>query len=256
MRRIPLHFIRSQQRAVLRRRKRWKNHVKDRNIRHNQKRKDKNGDKGSTSTSKRIEAPEHFDFENIEGVLKYINRTYKFSKERNCQEIYFEMSGVQTVDTFAICSLLSLLNKLITRKINARGNWPTNEVAKQYILDSGFANFVHTKIRRNRTQWCKNILYQIGGSHVDAQLINSSVKQMVEILMGAPDYFEPVYEDMIEICGNSVEYSNNAVNEKNWIVSITFEDDMAKFLLVDTGEGILRTLNKKVFRSIAFSSCS
>ena len=50
---------------------------------------------------------------------------------------------------------------------------------------------------------------------------------------------------MLEICANSVEHGNVFVQDKNWLVSISFSDDYAKFVLMDTGDGILKTLKRK-----------
>lgn len=50
---------------------------------------------------------------------------------------------------------------------------------------------------------------------------------------------------MLEICANSVEHGNVFVQDKNWLVSISFSDNYAKFVLMDTGEGILKTLKRK-----------
>jgi hypothetical protein len=86
----------------------------------------------------------------------------------------------------------------------------------------------------------------VGKNEVESDRINNSVKKCMKQLLGHEEYYPPVYENMIEICANSVEHANDNDVDKNWLVSISFESrDVMRFILTDTGEGILKTLIKK-----------
>ncbi|WP_268577163.1 hypothetical protein, partial [Escherichia coli] len=51
-----------------------------------------------------------------------------------------------------------------------------------------------------------------------------------------------------EICGNSTEWGN--VVRKNWTIGAKFEDGHVDFVALDLGQGILRSLKKRVDKQL------
>ncbi len=188
--------------------------------------------------------PSEFIFENIEKVLKFINDTYNKCKPSYIRHIFFQLDSVKNIDIYSICLLVSLINKL-SHKTRCFGNYPNNKSNKKFLMDSGFLDIVRGGAKHNISHKYTNQLYMIGKNSVESRIIGESIKSSIEFLTGKKNHYPPVYDNMIEICANSVEHSNQNEIDKNWLVSITYEEDNVHFLLTDTGEGILGTLAKK-----------
>lgn len=195
--------------------------------------------------------PSVFSFnDDKESVLLFLNETfsvYKNQKHRLKEKsFFFNLNTVESIDITAICLFLSLLNKLSANGVSSRGNYPKNEPAKLTIINSGFADIMQSGIKRSKTQKYNNQLYIVGTNRVNNQKIGKSVKESVGFLTGEEQHFQPVYTMLIEICSNSVEHANKREQDKNWVISVSYEEEKVNFIVVDTGEGILRTIHRKV----------
>lgn len=201
-------------------------------------------DEGEVSTVAQL--PSNLSINNLEESIKFINEvSSSISKDKSISRIFFDLSNIVQIDYVGICLMLSLANRFLGRGISAKGNYPTDFNARQFIFDSGFCELVSTNVRRTKKNMPDNILYMIGGNSVNNKKIGDSIKETVCRLTGIREHYAPLYENMLEICANSVEHGNVFVQDKNWLVSISFSDNYAKFVLMDTGEGILKTLKRK-----------
>lgn len=251
MNRRKIYHLRCRQRWALRKRQRWNRYVKRRNKWHNQS-KHKRERTSMKRSYMSVTLPSHFCESNIEDIFCFVNKMSVHTKsKRNLRHIFIDMASVKDIDSVGICILLSQIYKLAGHFISTRGNFPNDKTAKDLFIASGFLDLVNSNIRSSKTKESQNILYQLGGSNVESKRIGNSIKKTVEILTGRSGHFGPIYENMIEICANSVEHANKKYKDKNWIVSISFKDNAAFFLLVDTGEGILKTLRKKSLESLS-----
>ena len=249
MNRISLKQIRIHQNALLRLHRRSKAVIRQGNIRRNNLPK--------PTTQKRINTPWYFDWEittvpaefnfsHIESVLAYINEIYKTSKQKLVTKIWMDMRSVTNIDIFCLCLLISQINKLRNRHIICYGNYPENPKQRNFISESGFLKLIKTNLRVSGTQSYFNQMYMIGKNSVDSDHILKSVKRCMKQLSGKEESYNPVFENMVEICANSVEHANQINEDKNWLVSISQESNgIIRFILTDTGEGMLRTLVKK-----------
>lgn len=202
-------------------------------------------DEGEVSTVALL--PSNLSLNNLEESIKFINEvSSSISKDKSITRIFFDLSNIVQIDYVGICLMLSLANRFLGRGISAKGNYPNDFNARQFIFDSGFCELVSTNVRRrSKKKMSDNMLYMIGGNSVNNKKIGDSIKETVFRLTGIREHYAPLYENMLEICANSVEHGNVFVQDKNWLVSISFSDDYAKFVLMDTGDGILRTLKRK-----------
>lgn len=190
--------------------------------------------------------PSVFSLDNLEESLLFINTVSKgVTKDKTIKKIFFDLSHISDIDYVGICLMLSLSNKLVGSGLSTHGNYPIYSKPRDFILESGFCELVKTNVRRLHRNVSKNMLYMLGGKSVDNRRIGESIKEAVFRLTGHREHYAPVYENMLEICANSVEHGNELIKDKNWLVSVSFKDDVALFVLMDTGDGILRTLKKK-----------
>lgn len=195
--------------------------------------------------------PTTFSFnENKESVLLFLNEAfgyYKAFKSKIREKVYnYDLTEVRSIDITAICLFLSLINKINANGIGSRGNYPKDEIARSVIFASGFSDIMQSAYKPLKTKKYNNQLYIVGSKRVDNKKIGQSVKEAVEYLTGKAQHFQPIYTMLIEICSNSVEHANKRAKDKNWVVSVSYEQDKVNFIVVDTGEGILRTIHKKI----------
>lgn len=201
-------------------------------------------------------APERFCIDNLDKVLIFLNET-----EQKCDNSYrkllnINLDNVKQIDSYAISLLLSMLNRLSYKNISCWGSYPKSFEAKRYILESGFLDVMKSNIKKPSNKRIANRIFMIGKDSVDSHRIGQAVKESMVFITGNPDVFPPVYDDMLEISANSVEHANLRPQDKNWLVSITFEGDKVHYILTDTGLGILVTIKKRFSQRVkeAFSS--
>lgn len=240
--------IRTFQLKIVKQRRRRKEYERKRNLARNDKRY--TIVHRSAPAGKRkfdiVQVPEVFSFErNLEGLIEFTNKTYKKYKDFRYGHLFFLMSQVVDLDMPAICLLLSLLNKLTWKQISYAGNGPDNPKAYETFIKSGFLEMMKSRGFKLKPPTIPNQLYMIGQNDLKPQVIGESIRKAMKVVVGEFVHFKPIYSIMIEICTNSVEHANDMINEKNWLVSISYEEGRANFILVDSGQGILKTLHRK-----------
>lgn len=215
--------------------------------------------KNSTVPKKRnhnhlkVAVPKFFISEKMEESLFFINRTFKKAQHGSFRSIFFEMNEVERIDIFTICLMLSLINKLAGKNIHCWGNYPMMPKVKRDFVESGFLDVVKSAVKSNSHSHFKNQMFMIGKKCVDGKRVGESIKEVMEYMTGTKQHYAPVYDDILEICANSVEHANERLYGKNWLVSISLEKDSVHFILTDTGAGILNTLHKKKIEMFADS---
>lgn len=233
----------------MRRRRRWNDYVTKQNVIRSSRPKLNKGKKKNQYQSfgwEMTELPANFTFDNLESVLRYINNTYQLSRKNGVRKIWMGMRGVIDIDIFTICLLLAQINKLGSHGVNCCGNYPDDPAKYRFVLESGFLKVIKSNVKISNDVRYENQMYMVGKDEVQSDRINNSVKKCMEQLVGHEEFYPPVYENMVEICANSVEHANRMDVDKNWLVSISHESTgVMRFILTDTGEGILKTLLKK-----------
>ena len=203
----------------------------------------------------KVYTPILFSFEhNREGVLHFINNTYREYKEYRNGLLSFIMDDTVKMDLIAICLLLSLLNKLTFNNIKYIGTFPKDSSASNFMEESGFFDVMKSSRPKRKSRRFNNQMYLIGQNQIDTEQIGLSVQHAMAHIIGVEENFDPAYEIIVEICSNSVEHGNENTEEKNWLVSISYEVDRVHFIVSDNGQGILKTLHRKakdLFRDVA-----
>lgn len=254
MKRHRIIHIRLKQESCMRKIRRRNNIEKERNkrrkTRHKGKRERKREGLYSISSMYEAIAPSKFDIKHINGLVKFLQNTENYCTRNKIKTLKVNLDNITTIDMYAISLMLSMLNRISCQKIKAWGTYPKNTQCRQYIIDSGFLDVVKTNI--NKAENCRkgNLIYIFGKDCVDSTRIGKCVREAMKYLLGSPMIYPPVYDNMCEINANSVEHANENTREKNWLVSIFFEDDKIHFILTDTGLGILATLRKKASEKI------
>ena len=192
-----------------------------------------------------VYAPASFNLNNIEKVVGFVNRTESQCNETKAKVLKVNLDSVGEIDLYAISLMLSMLNRLSHKNISYWGTYPDLPAAKEFILESGFLDVMKSNIRKPANTHRKNQIFMVGKDSVDSHRIGRAVRESINFITGKDGPYPPVYDNMLEICANSVEHANVRTYDKNWLVSISFDDNIVRYIITDTGYGILNTLKKK-----------
>lgn len=89
------------------------------------------------------------------------------------------------------------------------------------------------------------------GSHTNSSIISAESRKIMQYLTGIKEMsYKPVYSLIGEIISNSVEHANPLRKDKNWLLSVHYESDKVKIMVLDIGLGILSTLKKKFHQKL------
>jgi hypothetical protein len=80
-------------------------------------------------------------------------------------------------------------------------------------------------------------------SYNDSVKISTLIKNVVKYLTGVDERCTHVKTILLEICGNSIEWSGT--DNKQWLLGVKYEQDMVIFTVTDVGKGILKTLYRQ-----------
>ena len=198
-----------------------------------------------------VVAPSVFTIHNLDQVLVFLQDTERRCNDSNTRFLKVNLNYVTQIDSYAISLLLSMLNRMSYKNINYWGTYPNVQEAKDYIIESGFLDVMKSNVKRPSKKRLENRIFMIGKESVDSHRIGKAVKESMSFITGQEECYPPVYDDMLEISANSVEHANEKTQDKNWLVSITFEGDKVHYILTDVGAGILATLKKKFSQKVA-----
>lgn len=190
-------------------------------------------------------APIDFSVNNIERVISFLSDVDRNCRQSRAKILKVNLNYVEKIDSYSISLLLSLLNRLSCKNIRYWGTYPDNPVCKQFIIDSGFLDMMKTNIKRPSNKNTGNQMFMVGKESVDSKRIGKAVRESMVHIIGKEDIYPPLYDDLLEFSANSVEHANVVSIEKNWLVSITQDNNKLHFILTDTGLGILTTIKKK-----------
>lgn len=244
-----------------RKRKRAKNKAKVVRIQRNKRKKVKyrreryNITNHSTypNQSRTLVAPAHFSLlEYPEDVIRFINKIENLlSENARVKSIMFELHDITNIDIGAICLLLSKLNELSRKRIQNWGTLPKDLKCRYFIEESGFLDRMRDVSSGNPfSRKNKNLILNRGFDKTDNAATAKEIRKAVEHITGEQGNFKPIYSIAQEICANSVEHANEPVNKKNWVFSTSYLQDEVVFTMTDIGDGILKTLRRKLMKQI------
>lgn len=196
------------------------------------------------SVKKTITLPQNCNFlEGIEELFEVINSLKRLvdSEDSSITDIYFDMKGVVQIDSASINIIISMSHYLNRIGINVKGNLPMDEVAKQKVIKSGFLNLVTTRLPVPETD--DHIFTLSGNDRTNLDPIADEIKRICQHLLNHAQPYQPLYDTLGEIVANSVEHANEDVNDKNWYMSVHYDNDEAVIQMSDIGRGILGTLD-------------
>lgn len=199
-----------------------------------------------------IKAPEDFRLiENTQECLTFF-RSVRDATNLNCirGQYFIKISLANTIyiDYGAISILSAISDDLKYQNIALQGDFPENEQCKQFVVDSGFLNYMVDENNRPFKKADKSELVffekgQMSLNQEDRKRISSIIKKVSYHLIGEYKNMPSIYSILLEICGNSLEWSDT--QNKQWLLGVKYEEQKVIFTITDVGKGILQTLHRK-----------
>jgi len=170
------------------------------------------------------------------------------SQNKGRKYIRISLYNVTKIDYGFISVLTAIIHELKFNNIFLNGELPYNKKCKDYIIESGFLNNMYDKNGNSYKLNKKShlIFFEKGSGELslkDNIRLSTSIKSVVEYLTGVKKQSLPIKTILLEICGNSIEYSNTP--NRQWLLGINYDESKVIFTVTDIGVGILKTLHRK-----------
>lgn len=167
--------------------------------------------------------------------------------------VTMSLEDVTKIDYAAISVLTSLNDELKYKGIILRTILPKDEKCSNYMMESGYANnlFDENGKRYKKAEKSDLIFFEKGSkilSGEDNKRISELVRDVMEHLTGIKQYSLPLKTVILEICGNSIEWSGT--DSQQWLLGVKYYPTYVVFTVTDVGKGILETLHRKFTRRV------
>lgn len=204
-----------------------------------------------------ITAPDEFSIiNNTEETYEYFNELVNHIKEKKYATLfYFKMKNVKKLTVDAIIYTLAIqrnINEYKQIKFRYIGDRPDNNEMYEYLKESGFFNFVNTKLPVYSSK--SNKIQITTDKFVDtctAKRICDFINQSLNTRKGFTD---ELYDVIIELMTNTVQhaYEDNEILKVNqWYIYVEDNDGVINLVFVDTGHGIPETIRKSIPEKLA-----
>lgn len=210
----------------------------------------------ASSKVKRIKlsvyAPSDFRLiNNTEGCLLFFRdlRSDEFlNMKMGVRFVIMSLKNVTQIDYGTISILTAIGDELKSKNIILKGDLPNNPACRLFMINSGYLNNLfdeHVKPFSISTK--SDLLFFEKGSGKltleDNIKISKAVKNVVNYLTGESSQCLSVKTIVLEICGNSIEWSGT--NTRQWLLGVEFESERVVFTATDLGRGIFESLHRK-----------
>ena len=195
------------------------------------------------------EAPREFSFFcNLDETVKYFSDTiYNLRNGGYRKRFILDSRKVTLVTTDVIMYLIALMRNVRANRINQYtfiGYYPNDKNAKKIYEESGLNNFVKSKSRRLPPNSEKmQIISGKNNSAIDAKKMCEFVMQKLSVNRL---YTQELYGLLIEMMSNVYyhAYTNDELMKPEWYMYAEHVDNCVRFVFVDTGMGIARTVKR------------
>lgn len=195
--------------------------------------------------------------DNTNEVLKFFESAHKKIEECGVNEkVFIDTFHVETVSADAIMYLIALIKNVRRVKglgIKFEGNMPQCETARNFIIQAGFYGYVQPRREEKRPKVSASKQIQIqNGKDSDPELagqICNFVNRFGESGMTAT---KRLYATIMELMLNTRQhaYKESGKMIDNWYIYAENTEEYVQFVFLDTGEGIPRTVSKKLTESM------
>ncbi len=181
------------------------------------------------------------------------------SKRGKIQYVILSLKEVTQIDYGTISILTAIGDDLKFKGVIVKSFLPVNQQCKDYMIESGYLNNLYDDNGKPFPKAPKSELmfFEKGCGRLsedESRKISLLIKKIVGHLTGVEQYCQPLRTIILEICGNSIEWSGT--DNKQWLLGVKYRDDRVIFTVTDVGKGILESLYRRLTRKFfeAFKS--
>lgn len=170
------------------------------------------------------------------------------SKRGKIEFVILSLKDVTQIDYGTISILTAIGDDLKFKGVILRSFLPDNPQCKNYMIESGYLNNLYDDNGKPFPKAPKSELmfFEKGCGRLsdeESRKISLLIKKIVGHLTGVEKYCQPLRTIILEICGNSIEWSGT--DNKQWLLGVKYRDDRVIFTVTDVGKGILESLHRR-----------
>lgn len=202
-------------------------------------------------------APEDFSVaHNTERVVAFFEEVHdKIKRALVRDRFFFDLSAIKTVSADAVMYLVALLqNTKKLKRIISSGNEPQNEDARQAFINSGFYHYVKKTSGRSTgdSSKCVQIFDGEKANYTTARKLCDFVSIQSAGRLSRIET-KRLYAMLVELMNNSYQHAyinkndSSSPMQSKWYVYAEDKEAVLRFIFLDTGSGIPRTIRKNFF---------
>ena len=193
--------------------------------------------------------PKNFSLiSNTEETMRFFMHFAKELEKKESGKVFFvDSSEVELVTADALIYVIAILeneqlNKLM--KYSFSGNYPVNEEAKKIYAESGFNDYVNSKMKRLPRSTEKMCI--TSGTRNQSTIARDLCDFLIRTLGKNRIQIKPMQKILIELMSNVYyhAYEKNTFMAKKWYLYAEHIDNKVNCIFVDTGKGIAKTVRK------------
>lgn len=192
--------------------------------------------------------------DNFEEVAKYFNELrVNLSKDRIHTSIDFKMENITNITADALMYLLTFIKNgyQFSHLEYMGGHLPKSEKCKEFVRTSGFLKYLMTNIETTNSE--ENTFIRVGQKTTPTHI--AELCDFVNKKFNTPRIFtNMLYNTIGEIMDNATKH---AYSDKNiplwqkWLMYSRFQNNTVQITILDSGQGIIKSMAKKLFERIA-----
>jgi len=194
-------------------------------------------------------------------LIENTNKCLKFFRDLRSEEyrsrrgklsfVILSLKSVTKIDYGTISILTAIGDDLKFKGVILRSILPDNPQCKNYMIESGYLNNLYDDNGKPFPKAPKSELmfFEKGCGRLsdeENRKISLLIKKIVGHLTGVERYCQPLRTIILEICGNSIEWSGT--DNKQWLLGVNYREDRVIFTVTDVGKGILESLYRRLSR--------
>ena len=162
--------------------------------------------------------------------------------------VLLDLSEVQEIDYASISVLVAIYHLFKSQGIGYRGNFPNDKDCCNFFKQSGFLDFMRDEKGNQfkKSEIASHIRFESQDgkfSIKESESISSILKDTSKYLSNNDANIKPIKSILIEIFGNSVEWSNT--HNMMRLLGMYKAEDKVIITATDLGDGILKTIKRK-----------
>lgn len=177
--------------------------------------------------------------------MKFITQDRRLEKR-----IFIKLEYIKNITPDALMYILAIVKSLkqsITSKCNFYGKLPFDTDCKELLLESGYLNYFRNK-REKRLEITNDRIQIKLGSNVDGVVVKNICDFANEFFGTTQNSTKALYNMLIELMLNTTQhaYTKESTMLHQWYVFVERSADRIKITFLDTGEGIPKTVSRKI----------